>query len=157
MSDYQWQYHGAAPKAGRRLVLLKPDELHLALPLIYRRIEAKNMLLQPTWFNENINNQEQAYFALEPLLTQLVQQRKKNEDILPLLKAVNMSLNAYFSDLGWRMIRKELSQIKKRQKKSHLEVSNDIIFKLKHYMQKHQFDSVDQAIDNLLSEHDATL
>ncbi|WP_299004174.1 hypothetical protein [uncultured Shewanella sp.] len=157
MSEYQWQYHGKAPKAGRKLVLLKPDELPLALPLIYRRIQAKNASLQPTWFNENIDNQEQAYFALEPLLTQLVQQRKKGEDILPLLKTVNVSLNAYFSDLGWRMIRKELSQIKKRQKKSHLEVSNDIIFKLKHYMQKYQFDSVDQAIDNLLSEHDASV
>ncbi|WP_298774226.1 hypothetical protein [uncultured Shewanella sp.] len=155
MSEYQWRYHGEAPKAGRRLVLLKPDELHLALPLIYRRIKAKNISLQPTWFNQEINNQEQAYFALEPLLTELVQQRKMNEDIVPLLKKVNVSLNAYFSDLGWRMIRKELSQIKKRQKKSHLEVSNDIIFKLKHYMQKQQFDSVDQAIDNLLSEHDA--
>ncbi|WP_299495359.1 hypothetical protein [uncultured Shewanella sp.] len=153
----QWQYHGIAPKAGRRLLLLKQDELHLALPLIYRRINPKSVSLQPKWFNEALNNREQAYFLLEPLLTQLVLQRKNKENIDKLLIEVNRSLNAYFSDFGWRMIRKELSQIKKRQKKSHIELSNDIIFKLKHYMQKHQFDNLDQTIDNLLSEHESNL
>ncbi|MCL1126612.1 hypothetical protein [Shewanella surugensis] len=163
---HKWQYQGETPKAGRRLVLLQEDELHLALPLVYRLIQPKAILLKPTWFTEKVNNQHssaageirqrEAYFTLEPLLTQLVQQRKVSEDISTPLKEVNQLLNDYFSDLGWRMVRKELSQIKKRQKKSHIELSNDIIFKLRHYMQKHQLDSFDQAIDNLLSEHDAT-
>ena len=66
-------------------------------------------------------------------------------------------LNQYFSDLGWRMVRKELSQIKKRQKKSHIEVSKDIILRLKRYMELERLDSFDQALDTLLSEHAATV
>lgn len=66
-------------------------------------------------------------------------------------------LNQYFSDLGWRMVRKELSQIKKRQKKSHIEVSKDIILRLKRYMELERLDSFDQALDTLLSEHAAAV
>ena len=72
--------------------------------------------------------------------------------ISTLIVKLNDKLNSYFSDFGWRMVRKELSQIKKRQKKSHIELSKDLIIQLKEYMGQHSLDSFDQAIDNLLVE-----
>ncbi|ABV36852.1 conserved hypothetical protein [Shewanella sediminis HAW-EB3] len=159
-----WVYHGEKPKAGRKLLLLEADELILAIPLIYRLIHPDEILLRKDWFlpelvedkskNSSQNNSQQSekYILLVPQLQRVTQLRKELELLAEALQHLNMSLNAYFSDFGWRMVRKELSQLKKRQKKAHIELSKDIIIKLKHYMEREKFESFDQAIDNLLTE-----
>jgi len=166
-----WVYHGDKPKAGRKLLLLEPDELMLAIPLIYRLIHPDEIILRKDWFlpelvegnsQKNPKNSSQSnsqksekYIMLVPQLQRVTQLRKDFELLAEPLQHLNLSLNAYFSDFGWRMVRKELSQLKKRQKKAHVELSKDIIIKLKHYMERGQFESFDQAIDNLLSEANA--
>ncbi|RTR33477.1 hypothetical protein [Shewanella atlantica] len=155
-----WVYHGENPKAGRKLLLLEVEELMLAIPLIYRLIHPDEMLLRKDWFLPELiedNSQESSrksdkYISLVPLLQRVTQLRKDHELLSAPLQQLNLSLNSYFSDLGWRMVRRELSQLKKRQKKAHIELSKDIITKLKHYMERGQFESFDQAIDNLLTE-----
>ncbi|RTR38759.1 hypothetical protein EKG38_11380 [Shewanella canadensis] len=159
-----WVYHGDKPKAGRKLLLLETDELMLAIPLIYRLIHPDEIILRKDWFlpesveassqksSQNSSQKSEKYILLVPQLQRVTQLRKDIEQLVEPLQHLNLSLNAYFSDFGWRMVRKELSQLKKRQKKAHVELSKDIITKLKHYMERGQFESFDQAIDNLLTE-----
>ena len=149
MAAQAWKYHESKPTAGRKLLLLEESELNFALPLIYRLINPDAAASKATWFY-NLNS----YPELVTLLNEVVRLRKKGQLLDNELTKANNMLNQYFSDFGWRMVRKELSQIKKRQKKSHIEVSKDIIQRLKHYMETQKLDSFDQAIDTLLSEHD---
>lgn len=150
-----WEYHHAAPTAGRKLLLLDKTELVLALPLIYRMVHPESVTERAEWFQ--LSQSQSSYTELIANLNLLVQLRKKNQPVDQQLQSVNRMLNQYFSDLGWRMVRKELSQIKKRQKKSHIEVSKDIILRLKRYMELERLDSFDQALDTLLSEHAAAV
>jgi hypothetical protein len=153
--DYKqaWVYQGETPKAGRKLLLLEFDELTISLPLIYRLIHPDEIIKRPDWFLAKLDvNLNEKYIVLVSQLQQVTQMRKQLESVRPLLRILNESLNIYFTDYGWRMVRKELSQIKKRQKKAHIEVSKDIISKLKMYMEAEKFESFDQAIDNLMTE-----
>jgi len=155
MTKTLWEYHYAAPSSGRKLLLLDKTELVFALPLIYRMVHPESVAERAEWFQ--LNQSQLSYTELIANLNLLVQLRKKNQSVDVQLKLVNRQLNQYFSDLGWRMVRKELSQIKKRQKKSHIEVSKDIILRLKRYMELERLDSFDQALDTLLSEHAAAV
>lgn len=155
MTKTLWEYHYAAPSSGRKLLLLDKMELVFALPLIYRMVHPESVAERAEWFQ--LNQSQLSYTELIANLNLLVQLRKKNQSVDVQLKLVNRQLNQYFSDLGWRMVRKELSQIKKRQKKSHIEVSKDIILRLKRYMELERLDSFDQALDTLLSEHAAAV
>ncbi len=156
--DYKqaWVYQGETPKAGRKLLLLELDELTIALPLIFRLIHPDEIIKRPNWFLAELSevdvDHNSKYIALVPQLQKVTQLRKELASVKPLLLILNESLNQYFSDYGWRMVRKELSQKKKRQKKSHIELSKDIISKLKLYMEEEKFESFDQAIDNLITE-----
>ncbi|MGS0729409.1 hypothetical protein ACVBKF_24640, partial [Shewanella sp. 0m-11] len=95
----------------------------------------------------------QLYIMLTESLSELNHKRKQNRGLDIALEKSNILLNQYFSDYGWRMVRKELSQIKKRKKKSHIEIGNDLVTRLKEFMSINQVDTFDQAIDFLLSEY----
>ncbi len=157
----EWRYHGDAPRAGRKLLLIQADEISLTVPMIYRYLTSENIQRKPDWYlvsvaSANRLTEHPIYSELIDSLRALVNShRQKSESIAQQLKATNTLLNQFFSDLGWREARKEISQIKKRQKKAHIEVSKDIINRLKLYMEQESFDSFDQALDNLLSEHAA--
>lgn len=159
-----WNYHGEIPKAGRRLLLLTIDEVSDACPLIYRMLSSANLVAHPDYFVSDIKNiidenpksisNNQLYQDLFDALRELVKVKKQKEcqaEILNQIKKVNTLLNQFFNDYGWRQIRKEISQIKKRKKKSHIELSKDIIEKIKQYMREEKLDSFDQAIEELLS------
>lgn len=153
---HPWVYHGESPKAGRKLLLLGVDELTLALPLIYRLIHPAEIAQKSDWFSSQVvtadEKKNSEYISLVELLQGVTRERKNLQNLIEPLTRLNHSMNQYFSDHGWRMVRKELSQIKKRQKKSHIELSKDLIVKLKAYMEQESLDSLDQAIDNLLTE-----
>lgn len=165
-----WQYHNEIPKAGRRLILLSMDELLLAGPLIYRSITLNSIRYKPENYsvsvNKNIIENRQLltsfdlYNQVFENLKAVIEIRKNKTNVEQAnvkLQELNQALNLFFSDLGWRQVRKEISQIKKRQKKGHIEVSKDIINKLKHFMDKNQFDSFDQALDTLLTDFDQSV
>ena len=149
-----WCYHFTPPKAGRKLKLLEVDEVTLALPLIYRLIPLNAVNNRADWFVELSTAEERSelFLLLSENLSILNKKRKQGTCLITELNQTNKLLNGYFSDYGWRMVRKELSQIKKRKKKSHIEISNDLVTRLKEYMAANQIDTFDQAIDNLLSE-----
>lgn len=155
----EWQYHGNAPRAGRKLLLIQSDEISLAVPMIYRLLTSDSILRRPSWYLDSITSagrltELSSYNDLVDSLRALVNShRQRSAEVHSLLNQTNKLLNQFFSDLGWREARKEISQIKKRQKKAHIEVSKDIINRLKLYMEKEHFDSFDQALDNLLSEY----
>lgn len=156
MEPQAWIYQQDKPTAGRKLLLLEEAELIFALPLIYRLINPEAVVSKPDWFCD-AELQTVSYTELVTQLNELVRLRKKTLRIDNELTNVNKMLNQYFTDFGWRMVRKELSQIKKRQKKSHIELSRDIILRLKRYMETQKLDSFDQAIDTLLSEHNENI
>ncbi|MEZ9596432.1 hypothetical protein AB4298_17545 [Shewanella sp. 10N.261.52.F9] len=148
-----WVFHNEKPKAGRRLKLLEADEIVFALPLIYRLITLADFNVRAEWFVDfELEERNSHYIKLSESLSALNQQRKGVADLTKALAESNRLLNRYFSDYGWRMVRKELSQIKKRKKKSHIEISNDLVMQLKEYMAANQIDTFDQAIDSLLSD-----
>lgn len=153
MQQQAWIYQ-QKPVAGRKLLLLHETELVLSLPLIYRLIHPEAVNLRVDWFCE-LDDRQSAYVNLVTHINALLRLRKKAESLDAELVRVNTILNHYFSDLGWRNVRKELSQMKKRQKKSHIELSNDLIVRLRHYMAVEKLDSFDQALDTLLSEHES--
>ncbi|GIU21895.1 hypothetical protein [Shewanella sp. MBTL60-007] len=150
-----WQYHQQKPTAGRKLKLLEADELLVALPLIYRLISLAEVEKRKDWFYEfeETVERDQLYIMLTESLSSLNKIRKQSTGVEEALIQTNLLLNRYFSDYGWRMVRKELSQIKKRKKKSHIEIGNDLVIKLKQFMAVNQIDTFDQAIDHLLSEY----
>ncbi|QQX82536.1 hypothetical protein JK628_11720 [Shewanella sp. KX20019] len=150
----EWQYHDVKPVKGRKLRLLEETDLVTALPLIFRLIPKAEVAQRKEWFVHFETEQEfQSQFsALTEKLSVVTKNRRDDKNIRADLLEVNRALNCYFSDYGWRMVRKELSQIKKRKKKSHIEVSNDLIHRLKAFMSLKQLDSFDQALDYLLSE-----
>ncbi|WP_432526864.1 hypothetical protein [Shewanella sp. GXUN23E] len=143
-------------------MLLQLDEISLAVPMIYRLLTNDSITRRPGWYHENIQSvnrlsESEVYSSLVDSLRALVNGlRSKSPNLNQLLNNSNIRLNQFFSDLGWREVRKEISQIKKRQKKAHIEVSKDIINRLKLYMDQEKFDSFDQALDNLLSEYAAS-
>ncbi|MBV7316352.1 hypothetical protein [Shewanella sp. NIFS-20-20] len=153
----EWQYLGAAPKAGRKLLLIQEDEIPLVMPLLYRYMTKEYLRRKPDWFQcrlapEQSLSQQALFIELNQHMRLLLEHRRQRnaEQLQQALILTNQGINQFFSDLGWRMVRREFSQIKKRQKKGHIEVSKDIIERLRLYMAQHQFDSFDDAIDNLL-------
>lgn len=153
--EQSWQYHQQKPTAGRKLKLLEADELIVGLPLLYRLITLAEVEKRKEWFFEfeSYGERQQLYVKLTESLSSLNKIRKQPSGVDCALRKTNILLNRYFSDYGWRMVRKELSQIKKRKKKSHIEIGNDLVIKLKEFMAINQIDTFDQAIDHLLSEY----
>lgn len=45
-----WMYQGDAPKAGRKLLLLEPNELTIALPLIFRLVHPEEVIKKQNGF-----------------------------------------------------------------------------------------------------------
>ncbi|MEZ9200162.1 hypothetical protein [Shewanella sp. 10N.286.54.B9] len=147
----EWQYHSNKPTKGRKLLLLQRDEIVIAFPLIFRLIPRDQILKRVEWFESGAES-ETKFLKVSELLSLVTRKRKQNSDPRVELEQLNLCLNQMFSDYGWRMVRKELAQVKKRKKKSHIELSNDLIHRLKAFMSIKQLDSFDQALDFLLSE-----
>ncbi|WP_133406786.1 hypothetical protein [Parashewanella tropica] len=157
MSDsYQpqsWNYHFGAPKAGRKLWLIKPEEINFLIPLVLKTAKEhldpkkSHLFIDPT-SNYKINSD--SCLHLSKLLNEVLNRKKSNKEFLPQLGAANEDINRFFSDDGWRHIRKEYQQILKRNKKSHIEIPNDILQRLKEYQQTNGFSDYGQTIDELL-------
>jgi hypothetical protein len=64
---------------------------------------------------------------------------------------LNELLNSIFSDEGWRWVRKEISQLKKRENKTRIELSSELVSKLKELMEREGLRTIDEAIFHLLS------
>lgn len=151
----EWQYHSNKPTKGRKLLLLQRDEIVIALPLIFRLIPRDQILKRLDWFESGAES-ETKFLKVSELLSLVTRKRKQGADLRVELEQLNLCLNQMFSDYGWRMVRKELAQVKKRKKKSHIELSNDLIHRLKAFMSIKQLDSFDQALDFMLSECEST-
>lgn len=158
-TKHEWQYHDKKPTKGRKLLLLQPDELVYALPLIIRLLPMRETAKRLDWFLsfESKLQLQAMHMKLSTQLAVIAARPPADSGSSLGLDTVNLALNNYFSDYGWRMVRKELSQIKKRKKKSHIELSNDLIHRLKAFMSLKQLDSFDQAMDHLLSNEEPDL
>ena len=155
-----WRYHYQAPIKGRKLSLLKAEDLAIALPLLERSI-------RPTYFLKN-RDRLAGELHLDEQLRELIwldlskRISKLNSilhiagsDIIQLeLDSFNEQLNRYFSDVGWKYICKELAQLRKREKKARPELSNDVVTRIKDFKERHQLSSYDEAIDMLLNDYE---
>lgn len=149
----QWQYHHGAPK-GKRMRLLCIDEARLADNLLRRHVKHSNVLLNKgryqSQFIEHFDYADKIWRSVLIYLRKIVSipaNAVQHND----MDALNQELNLIFSDDGWRWIRKEISQSKKRLNKARMEVSSDLVDRLKLVMVREQLNSFDEVLDYLIS------
>ncbi|MBO1897584.1 hypothetical protein HNW13_017750 [Shewanella sp. BF02_Schw] len=158
-----WNYQYSAPTAGKRLLLLTPEELPIAAPLIKKTLKLKyDSDFIPLKFFRPLNQGEYSVKALE--LSRAL--RQFNSEIkagtykdnvedeihleLHIVSLVNMYCNQVFSDNGWKYIRKLISQAVKRAKSKTVYLDSNTFNLLSDYILIHKLDSPNEAISQLL-------
>lgn len=148
----QWQYDYSEPK-GKRMRLLSKDEAKLAAGLLQRHVKYHSTIANSERYKSEFSLH--ASYAEKIWLSACRYLRKIDElpsDVITDIDmdALNQEMQLIFSDAGWRWVRKEISQLKKRVTKGRLEVSADLIDKLKSIMEREGLASVDEVLDHLI-------
>lgn len=149
-----WRYiYGDKPK-GRRMRLLSVAEAKLANDFIRRHIRHSSSSIHPDRYQVNFcqypDTAEKFWLSAARLL-RTIARTPESAVLFETMDELNELMNCIFSDQGWRWVRKELSQSKKRVNKTRIELSSDLAAKLKNIMAREQFISIDETIDHLLS------
>tara|TARA_R110002033_G_scaffold135713_4_gene175409 strand:+ start:89918 stop:90457 length:540 start_codon:yes stop_codon:yes gene_type:complete len=160
-----WNYQYSAPTAGKRLLLLAPEELPIAAPLIKKTLKLKyDSDFIPLKFFRPLNQDEYSNKSLElaRALRQFNSEIKAGtykdnvEDeiqlTLHIVSLVNMYCNQLFSDDGWKYIRKLISQAVKRSKSKTVYLDSTTFKLLSDYILMHKLDSPNEAISQLLTD-----
>jgi hypothetical protein len=149
----QWKYDYFEPK-GKRMRLLSIEEVQLSSRLLNRNVKHHNSLEFPDRYQLNFKNHRS--YAEKIWLS--VCRSIRNISALPVhsvhhheMDALNHDLQLIFSDAGWRWIRREISQLKKRAVKSRFELSVDLAHDLKIIMAREQLTTFDDVIDFLIT------
>ena len=148
-----WRNHNQEPCSGRPLMLLNHPELKIAQTLLLRKISANFLILNPEYLtssaNINLDLKQKLVVSIKRSIKILVD---IEEELLPhhLMDNFNEDLNTLFTDMAWRSIRLEISQIKKRNKKKRIELSIDIIEKLNNIKALNGLPSYDDVIEYLV-------
>lgn len=149
----QWRYDYVEPK-GKRMRLLSVDEVQISSRLLNKHIRFSNGSIQPERYKPNFRKHMEYADKIWLSASRAI----RNISSLPEndvhhyeMDALNQDLQLIFSDAGWRWIRKEISQLKKRQTKTRFELSEDLVKKLKIIMAREDLKSFDEVIDFLVS------
>jgi hypothetical protein len=148
-----WRRHYGEQGQGRPLMLLGQDELAFCQPLLKRVLSSlfyhDHKELYSYHVVRNSEYRHKLFLSAKAKLKQLLK-HDNSEDYHHEIDGLNEDLNIIFSDDGWKKIRLELSQIKKRNKKKRIELSGDLIDKLLLVKQKYNLSSYDEVIELLL-------
>ncbi|MCT8865394.1 hypothetical protein [Shewanella xiamenensis] len=150
----EWRYqYGDKPK-GKRMRLLSVEEAQLANHFLRRHIRHTMSNISPTRYQHNFihfhDTAEKFWMSASRLL------RAIKRTPVPCIEHESMDelnelLNSIFSDEGWRWVRKEISQLKKRENKTRIELSSELVSRLKGLMEREGLRTIDEAIFHLLS------
>ncbi|WP_282109325.1 hypothetical protein [Shewanella algicola] len=148
----QWRYDYGEPK-GKRMRLLSIDEVKLASKLLSKHIRFANGSIQPDRYKPNFRKHMEYADKIWLSASRAI----RNITALPEndvhhheMDALNQDLQLIFSDAGWRWIRKEISQLKKREKKYRFELSADLSDQIKAIMVREDLKKFDDVIDFLI-------
>jgi hypothetical protein len=157
VKDYvapQWRYDYSEPK-GKRMRLLTIEEAQLCSRLLSRHVKHSNSIMFKDRYKANFRNH--VPYA-EKIWVSVIRQLR-NIKSLPVeavghneMDALNQDIQLIFSDAGWRWIRKEISQLKKRAVKSRFELSADLVNELKQIMAREKLRTFDEVVDYLISQ-----
>lgn len=154
----RWQYHYAKPTSGRALWLLTPEEFGAANELLLKVVSASFYASNLKYF---VSTDALSASSRGKLITSLRRQIRSIEiglnndlDVNHLVHTMNQDINALISDDGWRYVRKELNQRAKRSRKSHIEINNDWVVKIKGYMKSNGLGTYDEALENMFERLD---
>ncbi len=158
MTMRKWSFHYFKPAAGRALYLLSadsndsgPNEIELFQP-IYLKLKHS---LDNNLFNLSIdaNTKTKTIVHINKLLPScheaIACSRSVEEPDHP-IHALNDEIQRLFSDDGWRQVRREMSQARKRSQTKTITISAGVYRDLLAYQEQNGFASFDEAIDDLL-------
>jgi hypothetical protein len=138
------------------MTLLGINELKSSKKLLLKSLSIVYFAHNPDDFTAGIkldaNWREKLFSSIKK---QIIQLYRIDSTIFPyhLMDNLNTDLNIAFSDDGWRKIKREIAQIKKRAKKKRIELSIDLIKRLQVIQKCHQLKTYDDVIDLLISDH----
>lgn len=149
----QWRYDFAEP-TGKKMLMLSIEEAKLTIKLLRRHVKHSNCIKHPDHykppFREHMDYADKIWLSANRYL--------RNIEALPIeavnhndMDALNQELQLIFTDIGWRWIRKAISQAKKRENKARMEVSTDLIEKLKAIMDREGIETFDDVLDHLIT------
>lgn len=150
----EWRYqYGDKPK-GKRMRLLSVAEAQLANHFLRRHIRHTMSSLSPTRYQHNFvhyHDTAEKFWVSASRLLRAVKRTPSHGIEHQSMDELNELLNSIFSDEGWRWVRKEISQLKKRENKTRIELSSELVSKLKGLMEREGLRTIDEAIFHLLS------
>ncbi|MGI2014180.1 hypothetical protein [Shewanella oncorhynchi] len=150
----EWRYkYGDKPK-GKRMRLLSVAEAQLANHFLRRHIRHTMSTISPIRYQHNFvhfHDTAEKFWMSASRLLRAIKRTPISGIEHESMDELNELLNSIFSDEGWRWVRKEISQLKKRENKTRIELSSELVARLKSIMKREDLGSIDEAIDHLLS------
>ncbi len=151
----QWEYINGQTKRGRPLLLLSCEDLLLANSFLQKKIKRSNWLDKKANYNQNLTDKIANEYVSETNL--LLKYFEKLDSItdreIDTLNKLNQNLNRMFSEDGWRKIRFEIRQMKKRTKQVRLEISKQLFEQLQEIKAKERLDTTNSAIEYLIDNY----
>ncbi|RYV01448.1 hypothetical protein SOPP22_13735 [Shewanella sp. OPT22] len=149
-----WEYVDGNKKRGRPLLLLSPDELPIITSYLLKKIRRNNVVLKFENYNSNFTDKvANSYISETSLLLKKLQSLPVKDTEFESLDVINVNLNRIFSEKGWRAVRFELRQIKKRNKLVRLELAKPIYEQLEQIKQIEKLESLSSAIEFLVDTY----
>ncbi|MCZ4337713.1 hypothetical protein [Shewanella colwelliana] len=165
MTKRKWIYHYFRPTAGRAMYLLSadpdsngPNEIELFEPIFFKLKHS----LDKDLFNKALsrNAKSKAIIDINKQLKSThaaIAAAQPTTEIDHPINALNDELNRMFSDDGWRQVRREMSQARKRHQTKTITISVSVYKDLLAYQKRKGFSTLDEAIDDLLPHEELNI
>lgn len=152
-----WEYHYNAKPKGKPLMLLNFEELELSKSLLLKHLSYAAYIDDKTLYSSLINSdkdfRERNLFGIRKSIRDIFN-NTKGIDLSHVMDGLNDDLNRTFSNEGWRKIRLEISQLKKRNKKKRIELSDYIINRLIGFKEENKLKTYEETIELLLEREE---
>ena len=153
MESYQvpaWDEHTASKK-GRKLLMLSFADLLVANQFIKSRVSASSEMQNEHHYNRYLMSEAKAKTVLDinMAINKLVKGMSEREDY-GLMDQLNADLNRYFSIDGWRYIRAEIRQIRKRKSRVRVDIDLKTYTQLTHVKERLGLSSINEVVGYLL-------
>lgn len=152
-----WEYHYNAKPNGKPLMLLNFEELELSKSLLLKHLSYAAYIDDKTLYSSLINSdkdfRDRNLFGLRKSIRNIFN-NIKCIDSSHLMDGLNDDLNKTFSNDGWRKIRLEISQIKKRNKKKRIELSDHIINRIISFKKDNKLKTYEETLELLFEREE---
>ena len=151
----QWCYTDGQTKRGRPLLLLSFDELSLANSFLQKKIKRNNWIEKKENYNQHLTDKIANQYVSETnlLLKMFSDIELLSEQYIVDLDKLNHNFNRIFTEEGWRKVRFEIRQMKKRTKLVRLEISKELFKQLQEIKTREKLDTTNDAIEYLIDHY----